>query len=200
MHIIALYILLGIIALITLLLCLRAHLCIVYEDDLRVYIRVLFIKYFLIPEKKKKFKESKKKKKQEEKKIVLKKRSADEKKPSLLDKLSLIKEILAVFLKAFSKHLHVKIVKMHIKVGSPDASQTAILYGAISGAVAGIIEIIDSYTNLNKIKDSTIIVEPDFLSEKCEAKINISFSMSVFGALVILAKTFWKYTILKNSK
>lgn len=199
MHIIALYILLGIIALVTLLLCLQAHLYIVYENELRVYIRVLFIKYFLIPEKKKKFKESKKKK-QNAKKITIKKRTADEKKSSLLDNLALIKEILSVFLKRFSKHLHVKVAKMHIKVGSPDAAQTAILYGAISGAVAGVIELIDSYTNLDKLKERSIIVEPDFLSEKCEAKINISLSMSVLGALFTLAKTFWKYTILKNSK
>ena len=196
MHIIALYIILGIIVLIALLLCLRANLCIVFEDDLRVYIRVLFIKYYLIPERKKKFKKNKKK--QKEQKTVIRKKSENEAKPSLVDKLSLVKEILAVSFKTFSRHLHIRIAKMHITVGSPDAAQTAILYGAISGVAACIIELIDSYANLDSLKERSVSIEPDFLSEKCDAKINITLSISVFGALVTLAKTLWKYTLLKN--
>lgn len=166
--------------------------------------RVLFIKYYLFPEQKKKFSikkyEKKQQKKQDNAKPVLKQQKPDDKKPSILDEIKLIKEVLSTALNAASKYLHVKISKLHIKVATDDAANTAILYGAVSGAVAGIIELIDSYTNLKRLKKCAVIVEPDFLNDKTEVKLNISLSLSVFGALVILAKTLWRYNTLKYKK
>ena len=175
---------------------------IIYDDELRIYVRVLFIKYYIYPEKKKKFNAKKHDKKKAEaskpKEPVIKQKSEVDKKSSLLDKILLIKDVLSVVFKTFPSYLRVKVATLDLKVGSPDAAQTAIMYGAISGAVAGIIDLIDSYSNLKLLKNSSVTVEPDFLSEKCEAKINISLSTSVFGALVTLAKTFWKYVTMKN--
>ena len=93
-----------------------------------------------------------------------------------------------------------KLAKIHVKVATPDAAQTAILYGAVSAIVANILELIDSYTNLKSLKKDTISIEPDFIANESDIGINISLSISVLGALVTLAKTFWKYTILKNKK
>ena len=201
---IALYILLGILIFTSLILCLRINLHIIYENDLNVYLRVLFIKYTIFPEKEKKFNEKKHKKKIEKKKKsqepVLKEKSEKDSKPSLLDKIRYIKELLSVFLKAFSRHLRVKLKWLRIKIASDDAAQTAIMYGAVSGVVANILELIDSYTNLNALKEDAVSVEPDFTSEKCEASINISLSISVFGALVTLAKTLWKSILIKNKQ
>ncbi len=202
--IIALYILLAIAVVIALLLCVRGSLHIIYEDDLSVYIKILFIKYSIYPEQEKKFNEKKYNKKEEKKKqsskIVIKEKSEKEKNPSLLDKITFIKEILAVFLKAFSRYLKVNIKKLHIVIATPDAAQTAITYGAVSGVIAGIVELIDSYTNLKSLKKNAIIVEPDFTSEKSDVNVNITLSISVFGALVTLAKTFWKSILLKNKQ
>ena len=188
-----------------LLMCLRAHLHIIYDDDLRIFVRVLFIKYTIYPEKKKRFnaqKHDKKKAKANKKsgEPVIKHKDETDKKSSLLDKVLLIKEILSVAFKTFSRHLRVKISALNLRVASPDAAQTAIMYGAISAAVAGILELIDSYSNLNITRKTSVTVEPDFLTDKCEASINISLSISVFGALITLAKTFWKYFTIKNSK
>ena len=131
---------------------------------------------------------------------AIKEKSEKEKNPSLLDKITFIKEILAVFLKAFSRYLKVNIKKLHIVIATPDAAQTAITYGAVSGVIAGIVELIDSYTNLKSLKKNAIIVEPDFTSEKSDVNVNITLSISVFGALVTLAKTFWKSILLKNKQ
>ncbi len=203
MHIIALYIILGLILMITLMLSLRVNLHVIYEDELSVYLRVLFFKYYLYPEKAKKFsakKHDKKKKKESAKKTAIKQVENGEQKSTLLSKLNLVKEILSVFVKSFPKHLHVKVARLHVKVGSPDAAQTAILYGAISGVVAGIVELIDSYTRLKPLSSNSICVDPDFTAEESEVKINIVLSISSFGAIVTLAKAFWRYTVLKNSK
>lgn len=203
MHIIALYIILGLILLITLMLSFRVNLHVIYEDELSVYLRVLFFKYYLYPEKTKKFsakKHDKKKKKESAKKTAIKQVENGEQKSTLLSKLNLVKEILSVFVKSFSKHLHVKVARLHVKVGSPDAAQTAILYGAISGVVACIVELIDSHTRLKPLASNSICVDPDFTAEESEVNINIVLSISSFGAIVTLAKAFWRYTVLKNSK
>lgn len=201
---IALYILLGLLIFTLLILCLRVNLHIIYENDLNVYLRVLFIKYAIFPEKEKKFNEKKYGKKMAKKKKsqepVIKEKSDSDLKPSLLDKITYIKELLSVFLKSFSRHLRVNLKWLKIKIASDDAAKTAIMYGAVSGVVASILELIDSYTNLKALKEGTVSVEPDFTSEKCEASINISLSVSGFGALLTLAKTLWKSILLKNKQ
>ena len=90
--------------------------------------------------------------------------------------------------------MHVKVAKLHIKVASNDAAKTAILYGAVSGATACLIDNIDEFTKLNKLKRKSVIIEPDFLSDKTEAKINISLSISVFGAIATILKMLLKYS------
>lgn len=177
---------------------------IIYEDNLKIFIRVLFVKYTIFPQKKAKFDERKYAKKHSKKdeppKPQIKHKGDIEKNHTLLDKLNLIKEILSVFLKSFSKYINVRIKKLYIRVASNDAAQTAILYGAVSAIVANILELIDSYTNLKSLKKGTVSVEPDFIANESDIGINISLSISVLGALVTLAKTFWKYAILKNKK
>ena len=198
----ALYIILFIIAGIVLLLSIPVGINLVLEDELRVYLRVLFLKIKLYPSKKKKFNqrkhEKKKKKKESAKSSVLKERDEIKSKPTLLENISTITEIVRTFFKHFSKHLHVKLTKIHIKVATPDAAETAILYGAVSGAVACLVELIDSITNLGRIKQSSIAVEPDFLSEKSIARLNISLYINSFGAIIVILRTLIKYFILKN--
>ena len=198
----ALYIILFIIAGIVLLLSIPVGINLVLEDELRVYLRVLFLKFKLYPSKKKKFNqrkhEKKKKKKESAKSSVLKERDEIKSKPTLLENISTITEIVRTFFKHFSKHLHVKLTKIHIKIATPDAAETAILYGAVSGAVACLVELIDSITNLGRIKQSSIAVEPDFLSEKSSARLNISLYINSFGAIIVILRTLIKYFILKN--
>lgn len=187
------------------LLAIRVGINIVFEDELKVYLKVLFLKFRLFPAKEKRFDEKKhdkkKKKKANAPAHVIKKKKADApEKPSLLDNIKMITEILSVLFKAFAKHLHVKLAKIHIRVGTPDAAQTAITYGAISAAVACLVDIIDEITHLGRLKKSSILVEPDFLSERCEAKINISLSTTVFDVLSTLLKTLFKYITLKYKK
>ena len=192
---IVLYILLGIVALFALACFLRVNLNIVYEDELLVFLRILFVKIRLYPERKKKYKH-KKKKKSEPTHVV---RQAGEPKPlNLVDHLKIIGEVISTFINHFSSHLTLKLAKIYIKVATPDAAQTAILYGVVGGAVDCIVNMLDEITNIKRVKVRSVLVEPDFLSESCEAKINISLSVSSFGAVITLAKTLWTYTKLKN--
>lgn len=198
-------ILVAISVFLALLLSVRITLNIVYRDKLSVYLRFLFIKVRIYPQKEKKFnpkkQEKKLKKKESKSKPVLKDNSKDQNSElSLTDNIKLITEILSVFFKALPRHLHVKLAKLHIKVATGDAAQTAILYGAVSGAVACLVELLDSITNLNRLKRSSISIIPDYLSEKSDVDVNISLSISSFGAISTLGKSIWKFITLKYIK
>lgn len=199
---IGLYVLLGILLLIALILCLRVNLNIKYKSDLTIYLRILFIKIPIIPQNNKSAKKPKQNKKKQgvDSVKIVKSEEKEKKSPTLLENLGLIKEVLSVFIKAFAKELKVKLARIHVKVATEDAAKTAILYGAVSGSIALIVELIDSYTNLSRLKERSIIVESDFLSDKSEADISISLSISVYGGIKTLLKSGFKYFQLKNKK
>ena len=194
---------LGIATFVALILATRATINIVYEDQLKIYLKVLFLKFRLYPERKKKFNirayEKKQKKELNPLNIKLIDSSKANAKTDIVDNIKTISSILSVLFKTFTKHLHVKLAKIHIKIATPDAAQTAILYGAASASLAYVVELLDSYTKLHTIKERSIYIEPDFLSEKSEIKINISLSLSVFGALVTIINTVIKYYTLKET-
>lgn len=194
---------LGLAALIALVLATRATINIVYEEQLKIYLKVLFFKFRLYPEKKRKFSsksyEKKLKKRANFKDIRLVDSDKATEKLGVIDNLKMISDVLRVLFKSFSKYLHVKLAKIHIRIATPDAAQTAILYGAASASLACIVELLDSYTKLHKIKERSILIEPDFLSEKTVAKINISLSISVFGAIATIIKSIIRYYTLKET-
>lgn len=109
-----------------------------------------------------------------------------------------IRDILSIIIKSFNKKITVKLTEIHIKVATPDAAQTAILYGAVSSAVACILDLIDDVTQLKPLGESSILVEPDFLSEKSELKLNILLHISIFRLINVLLKSFINYYSTKD--
>ncbi len=194
---------LGFAALISLVLVTRATINIVYEDQLKIYLKVLFLKFRLYPEKKRKFRaksyDKKLKKIANHKDVRLIDSSKVQDKSNIVDNIKTIYEILKVIFKSFSQYLHVTLAKIYIKIATPDAAQTAILYGAASASLACIVELLDSYTKLHKIKERSVYIEPDFLSEKSDIRINISLSLSVYGAIAMIIKSVIKYYFLKDT-
>ena len=116
----------------------------------------------------------------------------------IIQKLNSIKNILAILLDTFRKHLHIKMAKIHIRVATNDAAKTALLYGAISTAVACLLDVIESITNLDRLKKSSVCVEPDFLSSKTDVKLNIVLKISIFGIIKVFMKSFLKYFSLND--
>ena len=161
---------------------------------------ILFLKIQLLPDDKKRFKPSKLRKKKKDSPIPLVKdiQKADPNSSFIIDKLNSVREIISIIINTFHKRLHVKLTKIHIRVATPDAAQTAIIYGAVSTVVVCIIDILDDITNLKQLKNSSISVEPDFLSEKTDIKLNILLYISVFGAIKVLMKSFIKYYATKD--
>ena len=194
--IVVLYVILGLILLIALILSIRASIHIVYEDELSVYLKILFFKFRIFPEGKVKFNlksyERRLKGEQRLQESLISQMAEESKKNGLIENIKMIADLISTLIKSCAPYMRVKLARVHISVGSSDAAKTAILYGAISGAVALLVDNIDEYTNLEKLKKKSIIVEPDFLSEKTSARIHISLSISVYGAIATILKTMIK--------
>ena len=222
-HLIALYIIGGILLIFTFIASLRAEVLIAYSDEFALTVRVLGIPIKIIPKKKKKIKlsayskknrakyeaaqkekavkKSKKKAEKKKKKDAAKaKKKADKaagkvkpKKP-LPDIIDMILDLVKVAVGRFAKHLRIRIARLHIGVATGDAASTAILYGAIAPSVACIVALLDSTSTLRYPAKADVDVHADYLSEKMQIDIEIGFSICVWQLFDVLFRTGFRLT------
>ena len=112
---------------------------------------------------------------------------------SLLESLQLVLEVLPIFIPHLVKRLKIKTTKIIIAVGSDDAAKTAMLYAGVNNLVIAIVAFLDNYRKLKNLKKSNIVVSADFVSEKCSADIEISFSLRVWQIIEVLFASAIKY-------
>ena len=198
---IALYIILGIALLIGIILLLRLKLIIEYDIDLKVYLKFLFIKFSLFPEKPKKKRKSKKKKiKNKSEKInVTNTTDTDKKDDSIVTRLWSIRKVLLYTIEKFLGKVHFKFVRLNIVVGGENAASTALLYGAATQGVSFLLEILNNISNVDISKNSDISVKSDFLSQKSSIIGKIILYISV-AHLVYVFIHFLKNTIKSKMK
>ncbi len=193
------------------LLFLKGSLHIDYSDTLCVYVRVLFLKIQLYPKKEKRVKVknfslknlNKKREKLKVKKTKKKaKKKETEEEKSKTGKIKGILEIIKIILEGvvpkFGKHLRIKVFKMNIKVATGEPDKTAIMYGIISQSAAYIIEILSNITNVRVRSKKSINIYPDFLSDKSDAEIHLSFNLRVWHIFSLVVNFFLTY-LKKNS-
>ena len=197
---IALWIIGIIVLLFAFLLTLKFTVTIVYHDELAVYVRVLFIKIPILPKKEKKsgphamsekkaqrLREKLEKKKLKKEKAKKKKGSSEEKPkktlPEILDMITMVRAIVAKVIAKFWKHLRIDIARLRIRVATGDAAETAIAYGAVTGAINTLFPLLETVKNFDLPRQKDINVVADFVSEEIEADIKISFSLRVWHVL-----------------
>ncbi len=217
-HLTALYIIGGIVLFFAFIASLRAEVLIAYSDDLALTVRVLGIPIKILPKKKKKVnisayskknrakyeagqkekalkkakkKSEKKKKKDEAKEKKKADKAAGKVKPKkpIGDIINMIKDLVAVAVGRFAKHLRIRIARLHIGVATGDAASTAILYGTIAPAVACIAAYLDSTSTLRHPAKSDVDIHADYLSEKMQIDIEIGFSICVWQLFDVLFRT-----------
>ncbi len=202
-------ILLVILFLICLIPFLRVRLCLAYDEDLTVKLKILFIPYTLFPQKQKRIrakdfsikKLQKKQKKQKTKKSTKKaKEETKDKNKNINEILELIKIILDNVLSPFGRYLKLEIAKIHVKIGTDDAAKTAVYYGLASQSVAYIVEFLSNLTNVSVKSKKSISVVPDFASDKSDAIINITFGLRIWHAVSLATKFYLGYNNLKENK
>ena len=196
----ALYIILGIIALIVILCSVKVKITAEYGDSFSLDVQWLFIKLHIFPqtEEEKAKREAKKAKNEEEKK--------EEDKPSE-PKKNIFKEFyenqgfgatveliqtaaaqLGGFMGSIYRAFVIENLKLLLKVSSgDDAAQNAIKYGKVCSAVYPSMGFICS--NM-KVKKYEVNVVPDFISQENKAQFALSLSVrpiKLTNAVVVLA-------------
>ena len=174
---IALWIILGILLLLFLICLVRVQVFLLYTDDVRLTLKVLFYQKVLLPtEKKPKKKPEKKEPPKEQKPEEKKKKEEKEKKPSYLSKLkekkgvtgliSLFTELAKIAgsaLKGLFRHIVIKRMNVGVAFNGGDAASTAVKYGRICSAFYPAVNVITSAT---VCKDYNVTLEPIFDDER----------------------------------
>ncbi len=205
----ALYIISGIAVLIAVIMLLRVKLYVKLDtasqsSGVISYITVLFFKYGLTPSKREKIKlsdfsaEKFKRyiaydKAEKEKLKQLRKSQAGKKHTGILDSLEEIKYILERLLFGTSKKLRCRVCDFDIKVGTGDVMTTSLLYPLVVTSADNILNFIDSSIDFRVNDVKNINITPDYSSNKVNAKINIVFSMTVFGIVTTLGDLIVRY-------
>ena len=83
----------------------------------------------------------------------------------------------------FPSYIHTDVRMLDITVAAGDAAKTAVTYGAVSAAVANLMEILRTKTAFKKRSDAQIAVRADFLADKPTFRADISFKLRVFSTV-----------------
>lgn len=210
------------IALILFLLFLRPILDIRYEEELRVTLKILFVKIPLTPKKEKPLKLSdfriarfRKRRRKEQRKYLykkLKKEALAKKKAARSSEgeaetpkrtlrenaaylLDLIKLVILRALKKFGRYFRIDLYYLHVFVGGDEPDKTALSYGYFTQSVSYLTELLDRHANIHYPgkKDPRVYVGADFLSDKTTLKGHIAFSIRVWQLLAVALSAFLGY-------
>ena len=113
------------------------------------------------------------------------------KKQTFSDKLELVKRITAIALKLierFAESLRTDVKALQIYVSAEDAADTALMYGAVSQAVAYLTELIENKTDVRYARNARTGVYSDFLSGKPYAEADITFSMRLWQIISLAVR------------
>jgi hypothetical protein len=153
----------------------------------------------------KKKKKAEKEQKKAEKKAELAKMSPEERralkekkkagKPALTDLIPLICRVVGLFFSRFFGKLHIKVAKLHVRVGASDAMQAAVIYGVANQAVQYLVEFLRRISHVDGLKKADIRIEPDFLSDKIEFEFNMTFRVSLGNVLGAVFKAGWRFLV-----
>ncbi len=129
----------------------------------------------------------------EERRAIREKKKAS--RPALTDLIPLACRVLGLFFSRFFGKLHIKVARLHVRIGAADAMQAAIMYGAVNQSVQYFMTFLKKICQVKSLKNADIRVEPDFLSEKIDFDFNITVRVSLGNVLGALFKAGWKFLV-----
>ena len=110
--------------------------------------------------------------------------------PAILAIVRLGKRLLGIFFPRFFKHIHIKIARLHIRIGSADAATTAMMYGAAYQGMEALLAMLRKIVHLHSVKNTDFRLEPAFTEEAMDIDMHIDVSVrlgSIVGLLLRVA-------------
>ena len=155
-------------------------------------------------EKKRKKKEEKERKKAE-KAAELEKLTKEERKalkeqkkasrPPITELISLALNVTKFFFSRFFGKLHIRVVRLHIRIGAKDAMTAAVIYGLADQSVQYTMEFLRKFCRVDKYSRSDIRIEPDFLIENIAFEFDLNVRVTLGGVLGAVLKTGWNFLV-----
>ncbi|MBO5374750.1 MAG: hypothetical protein J6A54_04820 [Clostridia bacterium] len=172
----------GALLLVALLLISKIKLSLIYENEFSVYLKFLFLKFKLYPEKEKKsYKKAKNKDKNASKPVKQEEKKAIKMTPNAIVKLvQAMKDIALDLISSFFGRLHIKFFKVRAEIGCEDAAKTAVAYGVVVQGVAYTLEFLDTISNVDKSRSSDVDIRSNFISQKSWVELNCMLYLRVF--------------------
>jgi hypothetical protein len=205
---------LGIAAFFVFLAFLRLTLILDAEEEVALYVKILFLRFKLTPRKKKppnpkryriqrfrreRLKEEKRHRKRELAKEAAARKKAAKKAAEKKDKpkrsfkenvaygIDIVTYIVLRVLKAFGRYLRVDIHRIAITVSCDEPDKTAVTYGYVSQSVAYLKGILEQYLTIRYPRGAKapITVGVDYLKGKSEFKIHMAFHIRVWQVIAL---------------
>ena len=202
----------AILLFIALLLAIHVRVCIVMQDDISVTLRILCFQKRLFPRrkvpkrkrisKKRALKDARKAAKKAAKEVAeaaASEKTPSQKKKTFAEKLMMVRAISAALIRKTRKHLRLHAARLHVRVATGDAAQTAVLYGVVCQTLSYLLALFDRVTKLNAVPPD-VSVTADYLAEKPSADIKLVFSVRVWGAIAILFSAAFAFIRIKMKR
>lgn len=199
MRLTAVYILLGVLALIAVLLLIPLHVRACYDGELRVRARYAFVSVWLYPrsekpekppKKGKPGKPGKKKKAEKSKFSEIEQLLKEEGVAAAADYLAEMAKLTGRAVRKALAAVTVDSLRLKIRVVSGEAASTAVEYGKVCAAVYPAEGFLES---LMHVKRRTLDIQPDFLGKSGEVKGNVRLHVIPFRILCIAVQFFIGY-------
>ena len=99
------------------------------------------------------------------------------------------------FFSRFFGKLHLRVVKLHVRIGAKDAMTAAVIYGLANQAVQYTMEFLRKFCRVDKYSQSDIRIEPDFLIEDIAFAFDLNVRVTLGGMLGAIFKAGWKFLV-----
>ena len=154
---------------------------------------------------KKKKKQAEKERKKAEKAAEEAKKTPEEKKaekeakkaskPALTDLIPLALNVAKLFFSRFFGRIHIRVVKLNVRIGASDAMTAAVIYGVANQAVQYVMEFLRKFCRVDKYSQSDIRIEPDFLIEDIAFEFKLNVRVTLGGVLGAVFKAGWQFLV-----
>lgn len=101
-----------------------------------------------------------------------------------------VAEVAKTFIARLGHHLRIRVKRFRITVAADNAADTAVLYGAVCGAVQCFLELISSTMHLRLPENAKELeVVPDFTTTKLKMDIDVAFSFRIWQLFDMLIRS-----------
>lgn len=100
-----------------------------------------------------------------------------------------------LFFSRFFGKLHIRVVRLHIRIGAKDAMTAAVIYGLADQSVQYTMEFLRRFCRVDKYSRSDIRIEPDFLIENIAFEFDLNVRVTLGGVLGAVLKAGWKFLV-----